>query len=193
MDFRLHRLTILVLLTFASETTLSAANRVMGLQMRAEMEWRGFSILQLPDPWFLYQREQSKTRALFHRDFVSPEHTMAFQVRLTQVPQNGGLAAAIRPQVDHNQVVINYTQENTTRAGQAAIGYACEIQDLKLSRKFKRAVVTRERGLAIAHPFLANTVINIVFSETAPEDELHEAAFSQADNIMNRVALEAPH
>jgi hypothetical protein len=182
-----------VLLTFLGERPLSAANRVMGLQTRAEMEWRGFSIQQLPDPWFLYKREQSKTRALFHRDFVTPEHTMAFQVRLTKVPQTGGLAAAVRPRVHHNQVVINYTQNKTTRDGQAAIDYACEIQDLKLSRKFKRAVVTRERGLAVIHPFLANTVVHIVFSETAPEDELHEAAFSQADNIMNRVALEAPH
>jgi len=182
-----------VLLAFLGEKPLSAANRVMGLETRAKMEWRGFSILRLPDPWFLYQREQSKTRALFHRDFVSPEHTMAFQVMLTSAPQTGGLTAAILPRVDHNQMVINYTERNTTRAGQAAIGYAYEIQELKLSRKFKKAVVTRERGLAIIHPFLANTVVNIVFSETAPEDELHEAAFSQADNIMNRVALDAPH
>jgi hypothetical protein len=94
------------------------------------------------------------------------------------------------PQASPNQAVVNYRQQNTTRAGQPAISYARELQELKLSRKLGKVIVTRERGLAILHPFLANTIVQIVFSETAPEDELHEAAFSQADNIINRVSLE---
>ncbi|MBV8212725.1 MAG: hypothetical protein JOZ08_05805 [Verrucomicrobia bacterium] len=192
MDLRLYRLPIFLLLTFAGQTTLLAAERVMGLEMQTKMEWPAFSVLQLPDCWFLYRCEQSKRRALFHRDFVDPEHTMRFQVELIKLPATGSLAGALGQRFRHDQaVVIDYREERTTRSGQAAIRYACELQDLKLSRKFKKAIITRERGLTIIHPFLANTIIHIAFSETAPEGELHEAAFSQADNIMNRVALEA--
>jgi hypothetical protein len=154
------------------------------------MEWSGFSILRLPDYWFLYQREQSKTQALFHRDFVNPQHTMSFQVRLKKLTNDSDRAVEFSPQASPNQVVVNYRQENTTRAGQPAISYARELQELKLSRKLGKVIVTRERGLAILHPFLANTIVQIVFSETAPENELHEAAFSQAYNIINRVSLE---
>ena len=189
----LRRLTALLLLMFASQTTLLAADRVMGLEMQPKMEWLGFSIRQPPDYWFLYRCEQSKTRALFHRDFVNPEHTMSFLVELKNLSKNGDwFDAAGEPPLPKQTAIVNYTQKHTTRAGQAAISYARELQDLKLSRKFKNTIVTRVRGLAIVHPFLPNTIVEIVFSETAPPIEMHDAAFSQADNMINRVALDAP-
>jgi hypothetical protein len=193
MYFRLHPLTILLFLTFAAETTVSAAERVMGLEMRDKMEWRGFSVLKLPDCWFFYRSEQCETRGLFHRDFVDPEHTLTFQVQLKKLPESGDPVEALREDVRRDQaVVIDSTEKRTTHSGQAAISYARKLWELKLSRQSKKAIVTRERGWVMVHPFLPNTVVDIVFSETAPEDELHAGAFSQANAIMNRVALEAP-
>jgi hypothetical protein len=192
MHQHVAQLTALLLSMLADHTTLLAAERVMGLEMQPKMEWLGFSIRQPPDYWFFYRCEQSKTRALFHRDFVNPEHTMSFQVELKNLPKNGDLfGAAGEPAPPKQTAVLNYTEKHTTRAGRAAISYACELQDLKLSRKFKKTIVTRERGLAIVHPFLPNTIVEIVFSETAPPNEMHDAAFSQADNMINRVALDA--
>ena len=193
-DLRAPVLATAVLFSLAGQTNLFASERLMGRVLREKIEWQGFSILQPPEFWYLYRREQAPTKALLHRDFVNPEHTMSLSVRFEKLPENAeNLNTAVPRFSDATRFhVIGFNQSRTWRQGEPAVLYNAEVQDLRRSKKLAEVIVTRERGIVFRHPSSPNAAIRIVFSETAPQDQLHDAAYSQADAMINRVAAEVP-
>ena len=174
-------------------TNLLASPEIMiGLEMPAVTQWKGFSINRPPDYWFLYRCEQSKSKAILHRWFVQLEHAMSFKVSVERLPANSStdLAEAIRQLNVPNPkkaTVLSYRQAPSTRNGEPAIRFESESQDLIQSKKFNEVIITRERGLAVLDPTLPKAAIIITCSETGPQDELLEVAFSQADAMIDLV------